>query len=254
MIGSGLGITLSVSASALIVTGLLWLIDRWWKPDARRRHNDLAGFMISVIAVIYAILLGFVTFTVWENYDKASAAADEEVNLVADIYRDAGVLPEASRRAVRQDLTSYLDVVINHEWPAQMAGVCQPRTSDLGGVARHLHEGAAGTDPMRAAFLGEIAHRTNQLYDARRARLFACNRSIPAVIWTALAIGSVSLVGFSLCFGFQSLRVHMVMSSVLGATIALVLAVVFELSTPFQGASAISPDVYRQVRQQMVAD
>ena len=120
--GSASVVVFIVLISACLTMGLVWLVDRLWERDAGRRHNDVAGYMISVVAVVYAVLLGFVTVTVWENYDKASASVGDEAVLIADIYRDVGVLPQSVAEAVRQDLVSYATAVIGQEWPMQRAG------------------------------------------------------------------------------------------------------------------------------------
>jgi hypothetical protein len=245
-------ILLIMAASTLAVVLLLRIIDRIWKLDARRVHNDIAGFMISVIAVVYAVLLGFVTVTVWENYEKAETAVDTEVNLLADIYRDSANLPRDSAVAIRRNLIAYITSVIEREWPAQRRGRCHGRRSQLDTIASHLHSPATA-DVTATAFIGETISRLNQLYDARRARLAACSRSVPTLIWSAAIIGSLCIVGFSLCFGVANLRVHMIMSAVLTGSVATVLWVIFELSTPFQGAAAISHDVYREARDVMVS-
>jgi ABC-type multidrug transport system fused ATPase/permease subunit len=246
-------VTFIMLLSALLTMGLVWLVDRLWTRDARRRHNDLAGYMISVVAVVYAVLLGFVTVTVWENYDKASASVGDEAVLIADIYRDVGVLPPSVAGAVRRDLVSYATAVIGEEWPKQMAGQQLRSTrSALDKVPQHLME-AATADPTTVVFLREIAERLNKLHDARRARVFATGRPVPSPIWMAVIAGSICIVGFSLSFGFYDLYVHMMMSSVLSASIALVLTVIVGLSSPFQGATAISSDPFKHTLEYMQA-
>ena len=151
--GSVLVVTFIVLISGLSTIGLVWLVDRLWERDVRRRHNDVAGYMISVVAVVYAVLLGFVTVTVWENYDKASASVGDEAVLIADIYRDVAVLPQSVANAVRRDLVSYATAVIGEEWPMQMAGQQVRSThSALDKVPQHLMD-AATSDPTTVVFL-----------------------------------------------------------------------------------------------------
>jgi ABC-type multidrug transport system fused ATPase/permease subunit len=224
--GSVLVVTFIVLISALLTVGLVWLVDRLWERDARRRHNDVAGYMISVVAVVYAVLLGFVTVTVWENYDKACASVGDEAVLVTDIYRDVGVLPQSVADAVRS-IHSALDK-----------------------VPQHLMD-AATSDPTTVVFLREIAQRLNRLHDARRARVFASGRPVPSPIWMAVIAGSICIVGFSLSFGFYDLYVHMMMSSALSGSIALVLSVIVGLSSPFQGVTAISSEPFKHTLEYM---
>lgn len=36
--------------------------------QVRQQHNDVAGFIYAVLGVVYAVLLGFVTLVVWEDF------------------------------------------------------------------------------------------------------------------------------------------------------------------------------------------
>ena len=63
--------------------------------------------------------------------------------------------------------------------------------------------------------------------------------------------GGICIVGFSLSFGFYDLYVHMMMSSVLSGSIALVLSVIVGLSSPFQGVTAISSEPFKHTLEYM---
>jgi hypothetical protein len=67
----------------------------------------------------------------------------------------------------------------------------------------------------------------------------------------AVIAGSICIVGFSLSFGFYDLYVHMMMSSVLSGSIALVLSVIVGLSSPFQGVTAISSEPFKHTLEYM---
>ena len=49
-------------------------------------HHDVAGFLVAVIGVLYAVVLGFVVVTVWTAFDDAQQTADMEAGKVADAY------------------------------------------------------------------------------------------------------------------------------------------------------------------------
>jgi hypothetical protein len=52
-------------------------------------NQDVAGFVIAVVGVIYAVLLAFVVVIVWEDYGSADKTASDEAAAVGDLYRDA---------------------------------------------------------------------------------------------------------------------------------------------------------------------
>jgi hypothetical protein len=43
--------------------------------EFRRRHNDVAAAIFSVIGVTFAVLLAFVAMLAWEHFNKAKAAS-----------------------------------------------------------------------------------------------------------------------------------------------------------------------------------
>ena len=43
--------------------------------EFRRRHNDVAAAMLSIIGVTYAVLLAFVAMLAWEGFNQATAAS-----------------------------------------------------------------------------------------------------------------------------------------------------------------------------------
>ncbi|MEO6829147.1 MAG: hypothetical protein ABI164_05005, partial [Acidobacteriaceae bacterium] len=52
---------------ALSLTFLI-LLNRFWAPTRRRAHNDVIGWQISVVGTIYAVMIGFMLYAVWANF------------------------------------------------------------------------------------------------------------------------------------------------------------------------------------------
>ena len=69
-------------------------------------HNDLGGFILAVIGVIYAVLLAFVAIGVWERFQLAEARTYEEAGALTTVYRDAGSFPQRGASAARFARTS----------------------------------------------------------------------------------------------------------------------------------------------------
>jgi Na+/melibiose symporter-like transporter len=54
--------------------------------ELRRRHNDVAAAIFSVIGVTFAVLLAFVAMVVWQHYNSAKATSYAEAGSVRDVY------------------------------------------------------------------------------------------------------------------------------------------------------------------------
>src|SRR5215472_16331184 len=96
--------------------GVLVAFHRLVHVNVRRAHNDLAGFTIAVIGVLYAALLAFIAIATWESFTKASDLVEAESDYAGGIYLDAKGQP------IRDATARYVSAVINEEWPDQRAG------------------------------------------------------------------------------------------------------------------------------------
>jgi hypothetical protein len=56
--------------------------------------NDLAGFPIAVIGVLYAVLLAFIAIATWESFSRASDIVESESDFAGGIYLDTQGLPQ----------------------------------------------------------------------------------------------------------------------------------------------------------------
>jgi Protein of unknown function (DUF4239) len=80
-----------------------------------QEHNDVAGFLYAVLGIAYAVLLAFLVIAVWERFEAARDAADQEGNELAGIYWLADTFPDTERQQVQGLARSYAQVVIDEE-------------------------------------------------------------------------------------------------------------------------------------------
>ena len=114
--------TLFVSLCAVAAGIGLIIFHRLIHLELRRAHNELAGFLVAVISVTYAVLLAFIAVATWESYSHAQEIVDNEADYVGSIYRDTQGLPPEMGQGIRDDLERYVKIVVNEEWPMQREG------------------------------------------------------------------------------------------------------------------------------------
>ena len=66
-------------------------------------------------------------------------------------------------------------------------------------------------------------------------------------MWVALLGAGGITIGFSFLFGTRSATAHVLMTSALAMTIALVLVSILALDEPFAGITRVDPDAFDQV-------
>src|SRR5215472_3470342 len=104
---------LAVMAAVIASLLLVWILNRTWRPEKRRIYNDLIGWQISILGTTYAVILGFMLYTVWTSYREADLNVDHEANAVVDVYRLADGIPEPQRWQLKRLAGSYADAVVN---------------------------------------------------------------------------------------------------------------------------------------------
>lgn len=234
------GSALVVLVTALACGGLA-VFHRLVHIDVRRQHNDLAGFTIAVIGVLYAVLLAFIAIATWESFSKASDIVENESDYAGGMYLITGGLPDESGQKIRDALTKYVKVVIHDEWPTQRHGV----TPEQGW--KPLRDVANAVVAVRPQTTGEavieaqLLKTWNDLYLARSARLTAVQGHVPYVIWSIVFLGAAITIVYTYLFGFHSLGMHMAMTAILAATLALVIVMIIALDRPFRGEISVSP-------------
>jgi hypothetical protein len=205
------------------------------------KHNDVAGFVFSVVGVIYAVVLGFVVVVVWEKYDAATDHVQIEAAATSDLYRSVGALDPALSDRVRAQLEAYGRYVIDVEWPLMArndlphAGANTRLETIIAEIDRYQPKGAGQIDAHQMA-MGDV----ERLLDARRQRLADTTPSVPQLLWFALVCGAVATLGFAYLFGVESRMAQLVMTGILAAVITILFVVIHEFDLPFAGTVGVS--------------
>jgi Protein of unknown function (DUF4239) len=247
------GSILVAGFTALACGGLL-VFDRLVHVKLRRAHNDLAGFTIAVIGVLYAVLLAFIAIATWESFSKASDIVEAESDYAGGIYLDTQGLPEAKGNEIRDAVRRYVSAVIDEEWPIQRAG----RVPDQGWKPlRELDNAIATIQPRNlgeAMIEAELLKSWNELYRARSSRLSAVEGHIPGVIWWIVFFGAAITTGYTYLFGFESFAMHIAMTATMAATLSLVVVLIIALDYPFRGEISVTPDPFIMTQQSWFLD
>jgi hypothetical protein len=215
--------------------------------EIRLEHNDVAGFILAVVGVVYAVLLAFVAIGVWERFDGAESRTYDEAGALGIVYRDAGSFPQGSQ--VRGDLRHYADLVINDEWK-QMADGKQSEEADallekVDRDVRALPVTSARLQDIHAEMLAQLG---TALLD-RDDRLAEDATGINPLMWGVLAIGAAVTIAFTYLFGFRHPAMQLLMTGSLGFLIGLVLFLTIALDYPFRGSIAVSPEAFRNLQE-----
>lgn len=233
----------SVTASIL---GLKFVRKRF-PSEMLKENHEVAGFIFNAFGLIYAVLVAFVVFVSWSDYNESKRNAEIEANLVADLFMDAGGLPDTLRGQIRLAVVEYTGYVINEEWNAMQKGTASISARERLRRLWQIYMSADVKQLPNVPIYEESLHRLNDLGEYRRLRLISSNDFIPGVVWFVLIVCALASVGYTFFFGTKNIRAQYVMTSVLTLINALIMLLILILDHPFQGSSMVDDYAFRHV-------
>ncbi len=228
------------------------VLNRIWKPDNRRLHNDLIGWQFSVLGTTYAVILGFMLYTVWMNFGAADLNADAEANALVNIYRLAEGLPDPQRTQIQTLTQTYAAVVINREWPQMAADQMPDETRIINAAMWKTLMTLKATLPTQATAEDHALYELSALTEHRRTRFLQSAERLPGVLWFVLIIGGLVTVASSCAFGSLNSGLHGTQVFAFSLLISLVLIAIADIDRPFEGRVHVT--TYSFVRAQLNMD
>jgi hypothetical protein len=238
-------LAVTIVVCVAISLGGLLLVRRSVELSELEAHHDVAGFILAVVGVVYAVLLAFVVIVVWEQADSARADTNREATVLLAIYRDATALA-APGHDVRPAIRRYTELVVDSEWPQMAKHHRESRGADQAmnaiWVSFRAIEPRTRSDE---AFYDDAVSSLHDVSELRRARIADSGAELVGVLWAVLLLGGIICVAFTYFFGVSSFAAQALMVSALAALVGLVLAVIVSLDLPFTGNVAVTPQAMR---------
>lgn len=238
--GTWLCVGMVVIAVALSLLGLM-LVRRSVELRRLRSLHDVAGFILAVIGILYAVLLGFTVVIQWEQYTSARSHASAEAGAVINLYRDAIALGHAGR-PLATATRNYAEQITYVDYPYMAKHLKGDPTVDHAVISIlkaviELRKRA----PTDSFFVDRAVQDATAVSQARRMRIEDSSSTLPGPLWLALLAGAVLTIGFTYFFGLESFPAQAMMVSALAVIITLCLFVILDFDLPFSGQTAIKP-------------
>jgi hypothetical protein len=240
-------VVLTVSASLLFMAGL----NRIWPWEKRHAHNDLIGWQLSILGTTYAVMLGFMLYTVWTDFAAADLNADIEANALVNVYRLAEGLPDAQHQQLQTLARSYADAVIEQDWPAmadtRVAGQSQEIVSQMWKTLMSVKTAS----PTESTAEDHALYELSELTEHRRTRLLQSASRLPNVLWCVLIVGGAVTIASASMFGSQNTVLHGLQVFAFSLLVSLVLVAIADIDRPFQGSVHVSDLAFRRAQQSL---
>ena len=235
----------TTTAVALACSGQ-WYVHRRFNRLNFVRHNEVGGFIVSIVGGLYSVLLGFMTVIAWQNFSDSRQLVAQESAASTDAWHTSVGLPAEERSRVRHDMLLYAHAMVQREWPA-MRSRGFDKNADV--IVMDAIGAAGNFNPRNlkeANAQGATLQQLGALHDYRQRRLPATTRG--CILRVARLHGRRDMyVGFCWLFGLANAKVHLAMTSAVTIVMTTTLVLLFELQCPFQSDLRIAPDDWNGV-------
>lgn len=240
--------SVAVLLSAGVSFAALLIVRKKLHWSSLKENHEVGGFLFNALGLIYAVLIAFVVFATWEDYNSARENCDNEADVIQSLFLNSEGLPEEFQPVVRKEILEYLKMVIEKDWPLLANGDDNPKSREqLMEIWRTYNKIEDLDTDKEQIFFSESLDKLNQITEYRRQRILNAQNHIPVVIWTVIIIGALTSIGFSLFFGTRSLLVQATMTTLFALTNTIVILMIMALDHPFTGDIKISTDAYEQI-------
>lgn len=243
-----------LGSTFLAIIGLL--LSRAALPVASLEpSSEEVGTYLQTLGGIYAVLLAFVVFVVWQQFNEARAGVEREASEIMDLFRSGDGLPQAARTELHTKLIEYATCVLEIEWLAMARGrdngEASEATQHLDQAWRILNAFEPSSECHKALY-SEALSCFNELSNARTARLSASRTRIPAALRMLLYIGAVVLVASTWLLAVESFEIHAFITGALAGSVSHLLYVIEDLDDAFSGGWQVPKKAFERARAFMI--
>jgi hypothetical protein len=225
-----------MGGSMLFMAGL----NRFWSQEKRQAHNDLIGWQLNIIGTTYAVILGFMLYTVWTDFVSANLNVDLEASALRNVYRLAEGLPEPQRIKLQDQCHAYANAVINQDWPEMARSQTPEESHDINQAMWKTLMSVKVATASEIVAEDHALSELSTLTEHRRTRLLQSNFHLPTIFWGVLLIGGSLTIASASLFGSANARLHALQVFAFTILITLVLLAIADVNLPFRGWVRVS--------------
>jgi hypothetical protein len=239
---------LILGAVYLATAALYLLVTALAVGERARGFKSISGGVLSPLAIIFALLVGFLSAQVWSDNDRASTAVNREASSLRAVVLLASAFPGEPEQRIHDLIHRHIEDVVANEWPAMAR-----REATLTIVPARLAEAlrvAFSLDPQgpgQTAAQREMVASLQSALEARRQRIILSQASINWVKWSVLLIqAAITLTVFAMvhCDNRVGNRIILGLFAT-GVGVAVIMIAAHD--GPFSGQISVPPAVLLQV-------
>src|SRR5262245_8531498 len=244
-----------VFGATFLVTGSIGFCILTLAKDGRARvFKAMSPVMLTPLAVVFGLLVGFLAAQVWSDADRANAAVNREASALREVIILAAGFSGDAEQHLRDLVRRHIQDAVAQEWPAMARGeatltLAPPALVEALRMTLKLNPQGEG----QTAAQREIVASLQSALDARRQRIILSRSSINWVKWTALLLqAALTLLTVALVHSDNRLANRTILT-IFATGIGVAVVLLASHSRPFTGEISVTPAVILQVMPEATA-
>lgn len=212
-------------------------------------NTDLISAVYQAMGTIYAILLTFTLWGVWQHFTDAETSVQNETYALLDLVHMIESIPGDTKVNLRKAALAYISHVIEKEWPA-----IRNLTNEQLNLHEQQHNAAheimatvQGIQPKNEremVIFGQSLTLLTSWLDARRTRILSVRGNNARALWPLLYTGAIVLFAFHGLFVANTLSIWIMLLFGTSLVIGVTFYLIFSLDSPYSGTLCIDAEPF----------
>lgn len=210
-------------------------------------NTALISSIYQVMGTIYAILLTFTLWGVWQNFKTAEISVQEEAYALLDLVHMIECSANFNSVAIRKAAIDYTNLVIHQEWPrlktysTDAINLQEKTHCNSDEVIKTIQNMKTNTE-RDDVILAQTLNLLSKWLDARRSRILVARGNSAKALWPLLFIGAMVLFAFHGLFVATTFGIWSALLFGTSLVIGVTFYLIFSLDCPFSGPLSIDAE------------
>jgi hypothetical protein len=210
-------------------------------------NTDLSASVYQVMGTVYAILLTFTLWGVWQNFNEATTSVQNETFALLDLVHIVEASTSWKNSGIRAAALNYCERVVKDEWKnisASALNMSQGTHSTSLEIVKEV-QGITPQNERENAIFSQTLSLLNNWLDSRRTRILIARGDSAKSLWPVLFTGAIVLFAFHGLFVAKTLGLWAALLFGFSLVIGITFYLIFTLDCPFEGMLSIDSEPFQ---------
>lgn len=217
--------------------------------DKLAANTELTSTIYQVMGTIYAILLTFTLWGVWQKFNEAGYAVQHEAYSLLNMVHLIEASESLKSFDAREVVVQYINFAKRHIWPTknEVSNLLDNTHTWNYQVCAEIIQKIQGLKPQNTrdeVIFSQILQLLNNWFNARRTRILLMQGNSAKALWPLLIIGALVLFGFHGLFVAKTVAIWATLLFGFSLVIGLTFYLIFTFDTPFAGTPRIDKESF----------